>query len=195
MRFGGRATAGLIAAFCALSAHAQFTTRATVAGAPTGEAGRVAGAESGRGAAWKLLAGYQFSQTFGLEGAYGDLGRYGYGSNAGMPGLSSAGDVRMRAWSLAGTGNLALGGQWSMIGKVGVGNNSADLSKFSNPAWANAGTVAGGRSDLFLGLGLGYSAGRGLGLRFEYENYGLGGAPGGAGVKSDHWAVNLRYSF
>ena len=56
-------------------------------------------------------------------------------------------------------------------------------------------TPAGGagRSDLFLGLGVGYSAGRGFGLRFEYENYGVTGLS--TGGKSDHWAVNLRYSF
>lgn len=192
MRFAGRfAAAGLALACIAVPAHAQLTTRATVA--PAAEPGAARLPDASRGAAWKLLAGYQLSPAFGLEAAYGDLGRYGYMS--GMPGLSAAGDVRMRAWSLAGTGNMALGSQWSLIGKVGLGTNPADLSRFSNPAWAGAGFYGNGRSDLFLGLGVGYSVGRGFGLRFEYENYGIGGLSSGAGVKSDSWAVNLRYSF
>jgi hypothetical protein len=182
------AVAGLMAAFCATSAFAQLTTRASIVN-PELAPGRAA--ENSRGAAWKLLAGYQLSHSFGLEAAYGDLGRYGYLS--GMPGLSASGDVRMRAWSLAGTGSLPLGNQWYVTGKVGMGNNPADLSRFSNPAWTAAGAAGAGRSDLFLGLGVGYAAGRGFGLRFEYENYGVTGVS--TGGKSDHWAVNLRYSF
>lgn len=182
------AVAVLIAANGAMPAFAQLSTRATVA---SPEPGHGRAAEGSRGAAWKLLAGYQLNHSFGLEAAYGDLGRYGYLS--GMPGLSASGDVRMRAWSLAGTGSLPLGTKWSVTGKLGMGNNPADLSRFSNPAWASAGMSGTGRSDLFLGLGVGYSAGRGFGLRFEYENFGVAGA--GAAGKNDHWAVNLRYSF
>jgi hypothetical protein len=185
---GRVAVAAGLAMVVGMPAFAQLTTRATLANPDPGLA-RVG--ENARGAAWKLLAGYQVSHAFGLEAAYGDLGRYGYLS--GMPGLSATGDVRMRAWSLAGTGNLPLGTQWSVTGKLGMGNNSADLLRFSNPAWAAAGAVGAGRSDLFLGLGVGYNAGRGFGLRFEYENYGVTGAA--TGGKSDHWAVNLRYSF
>ena len=152
------------------------------------------GAAANRGAAWKLLAGYQFSETFGLEAAYGDLGRYGFAS--GVPGLSAVGDVRMRAWSLAGTSSLALGKSWSVTGKLGVGNKLAELGRVNGPLavspWASQNS---GRADLMLGLGLGYSVGRGFGLRFEYENYAAAYGPGQGAVKADQWAVSLKYSF
>lgn len=152
------------------------------------------GAAANRGAAWKLLAGYQFSQSFGLEAAYGDLGRYGFAS--GVPGLSATGDVRMRAWSLAGTSSLALGKSWSVTGKLGVGNKLAELGRVSGPLAASPWGVQGvGRSDLLLGLGLGYSVGRGFGLRFDYENFGGVGGSGQGAVKADQWAVSLKYSF
>lgn len=160
----------------------------------TADPPQAGGTATNRGAAWKLLAGYQFSQSFGLEAAYGDLGRYGFAS--GVPGLSAAGDVRMRAWSLAGTSSLALGRSWSVTGKLGVGNKLAELGRVSGPLaaspWAGQGA---GRSDLMLGLGLGYSVGRGFGLRFEYENFGSAGGAGQGAVKTDQWAVSLKYSF
>ena len=171
--------------------HAQAAPAVTLTG--TTEA-VPAGAATNRGAAWRLLAGYQFSNTFGLEAAYGDLGRYGYAS--GIPGLSALGDVRMRAWSLAGTGNLALGKSWSLTGKVGLGSKQAELGRFGGPFAATPWTAQGSaRSDLLLGLGLGYSVGRGFGLRFEYENYGAAGAGGNGVAKGDQWAVSLKYSF
>ena len=191
------AVAGCLVLLATMPAFAQ--TPAAAAPAPlvtlvTADLPQAGGAAANRGAAWKLLAGYQFSQTFGLEAAYGDLGRYGFAS--GVPGLSAAGDVRMRAWSLAGTSSLALGKSWSVTGKLGVGNKLAELGRVSGPLagspWAGQGA---GRSDLVLGLGLGYSVGRGFGLRFEYENFGTAGGAGQGAVKTDQWAVSLKYSF
>ena len=148
-----------------------------------------------RGNAWKLIGAHQFSTNFGLEAAYGDLGRYGYAS--GITGLSAAGNVRMRAWSLAGTGQLALSRDWSLSGKVGMGSNLVDLSRVGGPLgpspWLPNPAIGG--ADLLLGVGLGYHFGRGFGLRFEYENYGAAKLPGSNAPKSDSWAVNLRYSF
>ena len=189
--------AGLLALLAAMPVFAQ--TQSMVQTAPvvtlvTVDPPQQSGAAANRGAAWKLLAGYQLSPTFGLEAAYGDLGRYGFAS--GVPGLSAAGDVRMRAWSLAGTSSLALGKSWSVTGKLGVGNKLAELGRVSGPLAASPWVGHGaGRSDLMLGLGLGYSVGRGFGLRFEYENYGAAGGPGQGAVKADQWAVSLKYSF
>lgn len=148
-----------------------------------------------RGNAWKLIGAHQFSPSFGLEAAYGDLGRYGYAS--GVTGLSATGNVRMRAWSLAGTGQLALARDWSLSGKVGVGGNLFDLSRVGGPLgpspWLPNPSIGG--ADLLLGVGLGYYFGRGFGLRFEYENYGAARLPGSSAPRGDNWAVNLRYSF
>ena len=181
----------MLATLPAAPVRAQAAPAVTLSG--TTEAAP-AGSAANRGAAWRLLGGYQFSNTFGLEAAYGDLGRYGYAS--GIPGLSALGDVRMRAWSLAGTGNLALGQSWSLTGKLGLGNKQAELGRFGGPLAATPWAAQGGtRSDLLLGLGLGYSVGRGFGLRLEYENYGAAGGAGNGAAKGDQWAVSLKYSF
>ena len=189
--------AGCLALLAAMPVFAQTQGAASpspVVTLVTADPPQAGGAAADRSAAWKLLAAYQFSQTFGLEAAYGDLGRYGFAS--GVPGLSAAGDVRMRAWSLSGTSSLALGKSWSVTGKLGVGNKLAELGRVSGPLaaspWAGQGA---GRSDLMLGLGLGYSVGRGFGLRFEYENFGAAGGAGQGAVKTDQWAVSLKYSF
>lgn len=189
-RLHGLVTAAILAATGSTAALAQGALRTGLA-APAVTESPATGA---RAPAWKLLAGYQFTQTFGLEAAYGDLGRYGYLS--GVPGLSAAGDVRMRAWSLAGTGSLALGSRWALIGKLGVGANIADPARAAGMVGALPwGPVGAPRSDLYLGLGLGYAVGRGFGLRFEYENFGRGALAADAATRNDHWAVNLRYSF
>lgn len=205
MRIDGLGIFKVRAAFCGLAGvllatlpaapvHAQAAPAAPAVTLTGTTEAAPAGATSNRGAAWRLLAGYQFSNTFGLEAAYGDLGRYGYAS--GIPGLSALGDVRMRAWSLAGTGNLALGTSWSLTGKVGLGSKQAELGRFGGPLAATPWAAQGGtRSDLLLGLGLGYSVGRGFGLRFEYENYGAAGGAGNGVAKGDQWAVSLKYSF
>lgn len=143
-----------------------------------------------RGAAWKLLAGYQLGGGFGLEAAWGEAPRHGLATG----GLSAAGDVRMRAWSFSGLTSVALDRRWAVTGKLGFGNGLADLSRLG--VHGGTGTLPyglpGARTDVLWGLGLGYSVGRGFGLRFEYENYSLGGAPAGA---RDQWAVSLKYSF
>jgi hypothetical protein len=142
-----------------------------------------------RGAAWKLLAGYQLGGGFGLEAAWGDAPRHGV-----ISGLSAAGDVRMRAWSFSGLTSYPLDRRWAVTGKVGVGSSLSDLSRLG--VHGGVGGLAygapGNRTDVLWGLGLGYSVGRGFGLRFEYENYSLGGTPSGA---RDQWAVSLKYSF
>jgi hypothetical protein len=183
---------GALATLATLPAHAQ-STAGPISMSVYGASPQLPQLPPDRSAAWRLLAGYQFSQHFGFEAAYGDLARYGHAAG----GLSALGDVRMRAWSLAGTGSLPLGKTWSLIGKVGVGSNVPDLGRVGSPlgttTWGSSGL--GGRSDTFLGLGLGYSVGRGFGLRFEYENYGALGGLGGNGAKGDQWAVSLKYSF
>ncbi|MBL8382261.1 MAG: outer membrane beta-barrel protein [Burkholderiales bacterium] len=175
----------ILAATGVTPAGAQTMSRVPAAAEATGG--------DARAPAWRLLGGYAFSPSFGLEAAYADLGRYGYLSGA--PGLSAAGDVRMRAWSLGGAGQLPLGARWSVTGRVGIGANLSETARAGLQGGAPWSAIATPRSDLYLGLGLGYSTPRGFGLRFEYQNLGKGGSTGDAASRSDHWAVNLRYAF
>lgn len=143
-----------------------------------------------RDAAWKLLAGYQLGGGYGLEAALGDGSRQGMS----IGGLSAAGDVRMRAWSLAGSHTHSFDRRWSVTGKLGFGSGLADLGRLGIPLGSLTplpGPLSA-RTDVLMGLGVGYNTGRGFGLRFEYENYGAAGAPAGA---RDQWALSLRYSF
>jgi hypothetical protein len=185
-----------IVASIAIQAHAQVLpapANFSVGLLPEAQ-GPGQGAGAVRGNAWKMLAAYQFNHHFGFEAGYRDLGRYDFASR--LAGLSAAGDVRMRAWTLAGTGYLPLNRSWSLSGKVGLGSNATDFSRTNGLSGlpAGIGSAANGRADVMLGLGLGYSLGAGIGLRFDYENFGAAGA-GKEAAKSDNWAVSLKYSF
>lgn len=92
---------------------------------------------------WKAFGGIQLTPFFGAE-----LGYHNFGENA-------AGEFD--AWSLAGTGTIALDDSWSVLGKVGAVRHSAASLEESN---------------LLLGAGVGLALNKNFGLRLEYEDFG-----------------------
>lgn len=123
-----------------------------------------------RETSWKVYGGYQFSPIWGAELGYTDLRRY-RGAN-------------IEAWSLAGTGTLALGQNWSLLGKVGAVSNRAHFSGASN------------RTDLLLGVGVGYAMSKNLGVRLEYEDYGkLSDNGNGNNSRGNNLGLSLKYAF
>lgn len=92
---------------------------------------------------WTVLGGLQLTPFFGAE-----MGYHNFGENA-------AGEFD--AWSLAGTGTIALDESWSVLGKVGVARLSA---------------VSSDETNLLLGAGVGLALNKNFGLRLEYEDFG-----------------------
>jgi OOP family OmpA-OmpF porin len=118
---------------------------------------------------WKLYAGYQFDRTWGIEGAYTDLGKY------------QGADVE--SWSLAGTGTMHLNEQWSLIGKLGASTNRADFAGASD------------HTDVLVGLGLGYSFTKSVGMRLEYEDLGKLSDAGVGNSRGKNLSLSLKYGF
>ena len=158
-------------------------------------AGAAINGRDSRDTSWKLLGGYQFSQAWGLETAYTDLGRFGY--SVSVPGATTTGATRLRALSVAGTGTLPLSRSWSLMGKLGLSSNRADAGSTSASFGGLTASISGSanRTDVIYGVGVGYNFDQRFGLRFEYENFGATGRFGGGDVKSDNWALSLKYSF
>lgn len=123
-----------------------------------------------RNTSYKIFAGIQSTQYFGVELAYSDFGDY-RGSSA-------------DAWSLAATGTLPLDSNWDLFGKLGITENHTNFSG------------SGRRSDLLAGVGIGYNISSNIGVRLEYEDFGtLPNSIGGSGAKISNWGLNMRYTF
>jgi OOP family OmpA-OmpF porin len=118
---------------------------------------------------WKVYGGYQFSPTWGVEGAYTDLGKY------------RTEDVE--SWSLAGTATLPMGQRWHLLAKLGVARNNADASSDK-------------KSSTLVGVGVGVAMSPTFGLRLEYEDYGKMGVTGlGTENKASNVSLSAKFSF
>jgi OOP family OmpA-OmpF porin len=118
---------------------------------------------------WKLNGGFQFNPNWGLELGYADLGRDHTGG--------------VKSWSLAGTGTMPLGSDWSLLGKLGVASNRSRLSSSAD------------HSDMLVGVGIGYTINKNLGVRLEYEDYGkLPTDNLGNNSRGSNLGLSLRYT-
>lgn len=119
---------------------------------------------------WKLYGGYQFNPAFGMELGYNDLGSY------------RGADIE--SWTLAATGTVPLGTNWSLLGKLGAAWNHPSFSGSSN------------NKDLLVGVGVGYGVNKNLGVRLEYENFGkLSDANSGNDSRGYNWGLSMKYAF
>lgn len=116
---------------------------------------------------WKMYVGKQFTQTWGLEVGYTDLGQLR--------------NENVNAWSLAGTATVPFGGNWSMFGKLGVSRNKA--------SYPGATT----RTSTLYGIGGSYALSQNMGLRLEYEDFGR--LSDAADDKASAVTLSLKYSF
>lgn len=116
---------------------------------------------------WKVYVGKQFTQTWGLELGYTDLGQ-----------LRNA-DVE--SWSLAGTATVPFGERWSMFGKLGAARNKA-----SYPG-------AGHKTSTLAGIGGSYALNQNLGLRLEYEDFGK--LSGSGDDKGSAVTLSVKFGF
>ena len=103
---------------------------------------------------------YSFTPNFSLEAGYADLGRI----------KSDAGRLRADGWFLDAVGTLALGNDFSLLGRVGVFDGK--LRRDLNGSQLDGSVSASERGTSYkLGAGLQYDFNKSTALRAEWEHY------------------------
>jgi OmpA-OmpF porin, OOP family len=169
------------AAFAPVAAQAQ-----TYIGGSIGSSEQKAGDEKESHVGYKLFAGYQFNETFGLESGYVDLGK-----------ISVSGDnfsvsSHPQALYFAGTATWPLSTEFSLFGKAGV---SANRTKVSATVGNTSGSDTTSKTTAIVGVGAAYAMSKNLSLTVEYENFGKVIDEAGSSVKADLFSVGIRYKF
>ena len=153
--------AAILAACLAAPAAAQMYVGAGIGGSKT----------DSTETSYKLYGGYQFTPNWGIELGYNDLGRY-LGSN-------------IEAVTLAGTGTILMGPNWSLLGKLGATMNKAHFPGAGDH-----------RNGLLVGVGVGYSFTKNVGVRLEYEDFGKLTSNGtGNNSRGNNVGLSIKYSF
>jgi len=146
---------------------------------------------------WKVFAGKQFHENWGVEFAYTSLGKFSRdadvtGGVAGSP-ASEYAEVKPECWSLSAVGTLPLGNNFSLLGKAG-------LCRWDDKAYAYE-TAAGvitpepvytTGTNLTFGLGAKYDFTNNWGMRVEWERF-ESVVHNSSSV--DMWSGSLQYGF
>ncbi len=116
--------------------------------------------------AYKIFAGYSFTENWAVEGAYADLGEYSIGYTNGV--TSGKAKQEIDAVSLAMVGILPLTDSFNIFAKLGLYHSNIDVS-------ATFGNVKIGDDDSdtdgLFGLGASYSITESVAIRAEWERY------------------------
>ena len=135
----------------------------------------------------KLFGGYDFNDTWAIEGGYVDLGkpRYSYMLN----GTASQLSARAHAWFGAAKVSMPLSEQFGLFGKVGLDQHRLEVAGTGAAAalTSNKSTTA-----LYVGAGVQYKISKNLASTLELEHFGTDKKPGSAlnGV-----SLGLKFNF
>lgn len=143
-------------------------------------------AHGDRPVAAKFHGGYRFTDTWGVEAGWVQLGRVNDETTAG--GGSTAhhnGDAR--SLYFAGTGRVALGSNFSLIGKAGVSFGRVSAKDSGDAQF----TLGGSKTSPMFGIGAEYQASRNIALTFDLDGYGKVSDK----VKAATATLGVRYSF
>jgi OOP family OmpA-OmpF porin len=139
---------------------------------------------------YKLFLGYEFSEHFGAEIAYVDLGNASYsGSYFGLP--VTGGTVEVWGLNLSAVGTLPLNSTFALFGKVGLFAWEAK-SKDTTGGVPFSDVVSGG--DFSFGAGLRIRFTKNLSAHAEWERFGLTGYDYDLG-NADMLSVGIAYKF
>jgi len=140
---------------------------------------------------YRNFGGYRFTRHWGVELGYSDLGR-GNGTESSQFEAQKSG-AQTSAWTLAGTGVLPIGKDFSVQGRLGLSVTSPDATSMT------AGTGFGSafpryRPTVLWGFGGQYDLTGSVGLRVDYNNFGrLADDPNS--TRSDLWSINAVVRF
>lgn len=159
----------------AAAAHAQFTVGGSV-GQSRYKGDSVGGLSTDRSdQGGKVYGGYQFTPNFGLEVGHAKLGNF----------QSDAGEVKGSGTFVDAVGTMPLGGNFSLLGRVGAFNGKLENSFAGD---SDKGT------NVKVGAGVQYDFSNNLGLRGEWERYRFD-ATGSSKANTDLYSVGLNYRF
>jgi OOP family OmpA-OmpF porin len=155
-------------------------------------ASSVAFSSDERDTAYKLFVGKQLSRNFALEGAYFDLGKFGFNAVT-TPAGNLSGNVGFRGVSLDLLGQLPLSQRFSVYGKLGANYAKTSAHFTGNRLFAITNPNPSGRKlNPKLGLGMEYKFTEALALRGEVERYRVNDAVRNRG-DVDFYSLNLVY--
>ncbi len=138
-------------------------------------------AGQGKTGSLKLLGGYDFNETWGMEAGMltiPPVDHYG-------PGGMYFGEEKGRHIYLAGKATMPISDKWSLLTKLGVGHTRM---KFDSPTM---GKFSDNKVGLYAGIGVRYALTEKVSLTLELER--LGRSTGGK--KTESMSLNVNRSF
>lgn len=144
-------------------------------------------AATGHSLSGKVFAGYDFNDTWAIEGGYVDLGEqtYSYALDGAAGRLSTRGRIGFGAVKAS----MPLNEKFGLFGKLGL-----DRHRFEVAGSGAASSLARKKSStaVYLGLGVQYKISKKLAATLELERFGAEKRPGGdlTGL-----SLSLKYGF
>lgn len=136
----------------------------------------------------KLYGGYQITPNWGVEVQYSDLGKRDVVARTAAGAAIVGGSFKASQYSVAGTGTLPLGGNFSLLGKLGVSSNHGKISVLGV-------SDSGSKTSAIVGVGVTYNLTPALAVRLEYEDFGKLGDGFGGSIRTSATSVSLKYAF
>jgi outer membrane protein with beta-barrel domain len=194
----------LTAAAVATPASAQFfvgmglgqsrVDHSTASGVANGVPFTLSGLDSNE-TTFQFNGGYQFTETWGIQIQYTDLGTRN-GTISALGSTGGTGDVKAYQWGIAGTGTWFLGTNVFLRGKLGFSRNHLDDINGSTAAGRAFHVSGSDKTDVLAGIGVGYRWNRNFSTRLEYEYFGkfetAGGLESGNGT---NLGLRMQYTF
>ncbi|MES2825933.1 MAG: outer membrane beta-barrel protein [Pseudomonadota bacterium] len=145
---------------------------------------------------YKLFGGYQFNQSFALEGGYFNLGEFDYTNNVLPNGAGTFhGNFKVEGINLDLVGYLPLSDKLTAFGRVGI-NHAETRSTFSGTGFVipEKSSTSDRENNPKIGVGLEYAFNEALSMRVEAERYRVNDT-GSHKADIDLFSVGLVYRF
>ncbi len=142
----------------------------------------------GKPTAYQLQAGYQVNKNLAFEGGYLGSEDKTYSASGGNLGGTVNAKTHVSGWDLTAVGQLPVGNQFSLLGKLGVADMKDDVT-----GAAGTDSVSGSRTAATYGLGAKYNFTDAAFTRLDVDNYDIGDSS--ASKRSNIWTVSMGYKF
>ena len=147
---------------------------------------------------YRLFGGYQLHKYIAVEGAYVDLGRFGFRTDV-TPRGSLTGSTRIDGFELSALGTLPIGDRFGLFARVGA---LAAQTKTSYTGGGSIETLIGGDSqkkrstELVYGAGAMFNINKNLSVRGEWSRYDkLGNVLTGGRTNANLYSLGIVYRF